>query len=283
MRADPGPLLGAAAGLPRGVPGPDRHHQLAGPARRRARRGRTGARRLACFGDSITFGYGVGDEETYAVPGRPRARARSGDRGGQRGRHRLHEPSGARPAWRRLADQAPFDVATVCIGWNDGTWRPVDDREYGRRLAAVGAVEGLADRLYLYRALKGVYVRALVRDVQEQRRTTRRVPLPQYHENLAAIVSACRSRQAPSRFVGLPHRHRAGDAPLGPDLRRARWRRRRETWACRCSTRASWGRQHRRQRPVLHRHAAPEPLRPRAHERGDRAAAAGAGDRLSEQ
>lgn len=173
---------------------------------------RAGARRIACFGDSITFGYGVGDEETY-----PRLLDRALSSAGVEAvnagvtGYTSHQVRGL---VGRLADAAPFDIALVCIGWNDGTWRPVDDREYGRRLASVNAVEGVADRFYVYRALKGVYLRSLVRDVQQQRRTTPRVPVPQYRENLAAIAGACRARGIRPVFVGLPHRRLAGDPPV---------------------------------------------------------------------
>ena len=171
-----------------------------------------GARRIACFGDSITFGYGVGDQETYPFL-LDRALAPAGVEAVNAGvtGYTSHQVRGLVP---RVADEAPFDVALVCIGWNDGTWRPVDDREYERRLASVNAVEGMADHSYLYRAIKGLYVRALVRGVQEQKRTTPRVPVALYRENLAAIVGACRARSIRPVLVGLPHRRLAGDPPV---------------------------------------------------------------------
>ncbi|HET9317798.1 MAG TPA: GDSL-type esterase/lipase family protein, partial [Vicinamibacteria bacterium] len=173
---------------------------------------RAGARRVACFGDSITFGYGVGDDETYPRL-LDRALAPDGTEAVNAGvtGYTSHQ---VRRLVTRVADMAPFDIALVCIGWNDGTWRPVDDREYERRLRSVNSVEGVADRFYIYRALKGLYVRSLVRGVQEQRRTTPRVPVPQYRENLGAIVEACRSRRVRPVFVGLPHRRLAGDPPV---------------------------------------------------------------------
>ena len=173
---------------------------------------REGARRIACFGDSITFGYGVGDEETYPYL-LDRALGADGHEALNAGvtGYTSHQ---VRRLVTRVAAAAPFDVALFCIGWNDGTWRPVDDREYERRLASVNAVEGVADRFYVYRAVKGLYLRSLVRGVQEQRKTTPRVPLPQYRENLAAIVAACRGRHIRPVFVGLPHRRLAGDPPV---------------------------------------------------------------------
>jgi lysophospholipase L1-like esterase len=173
---------------------------------------RAGARRVACFGDSITFGYGVGDEETY--PYRLDRALRADGSEAVNAAVTGYTSHQVRRLVTRVADAAPFDVALVCIGWNDGTWRPVDDREYERRLASVNAVEGVADRFYIYRALKGLYLRSLVRGVQEQRKTTPRVPVPQYRENLAAIVAACRARNIRPVFVGLPHRRLAGDPPV---------------------------------------------------------------------
>jgi lysophospholipase L1-like esterase len=173
---------------------------------------RSGARRIASFGDSITFGYGVADRETYPYL-LDRALAPHGVEvvnAGVTG-YTSHQVRGLVP---RVAGAAPFDVALVCIGWNDGTWRPVDDREYERRLVSVNAVEGVADHSYVYRFIKGLYLRALVRGVQEQRKTTPRVPPALYRENLAAIVGACRARSIRPVFVGLPHRRVAGDPPV---------------------------------------------------------------------
>lgn len=171
-----------------------------------------GRRRVACFGDSITFGYGVGDAETYSARLAEELRSRGVEtlNAGVTG-YTSHQ------VLKRLARLAPLlqaDVATFCIGWNDGTRRPVDDREYDRRLGRVMAVEGLLDRLYLYRAMKRVYLKALVTRRAGDLPQTQRVPLPQYRENLEALVALCRAQGIRPAFVALPRRRRLGEAPL---------------------------------------------------------------------
>lgn len=171
-----------------------------------------GRTRVVCFGDSITFGYGVGDQETYAfllgreLAGRGVETVNAGVTG-----YTSHQ------VLRRLRALAPglqADVATFCIGWNDGTRRPVDDREYDRRLHRVMAVEGLLDRLYLYRAMKRLYLAALVAQPEGQPRTAQRVALGDYRENLQAIVGTCREHGIRPAFVALPRRRQPGAAPI---------------------------------------------------------------------
>jgi lysophospholipase L1-like esterase len=176
-----------------------------------------GGRRVACFGDSITFGYGVGDDETYPhflgaelAPYRVEV-VNAGVTG-----FTSHQVVGF---LRRLAPRLAPDVATFCIGWNDGNRRPVDDREYARRLRMVGSVEGTLDHLYLYRSMKTAYLRAAalkgLDTGQGAERKGYRVTLPQYRENLETIVRECRQRGIRPVFVALPRRKRTGEP--GPD------------------------------------------------------------------
>ena len=165
-------------------------------------------RRIACFGDSITFGFGVGDEETYShLLGRLLA-----DRGvdvldaGVTG-FTSHQVLG----WlRRLAPEIQADVVTILVGWNDANHRPMTDREYEGRLRAAQAVEGPLGRLRLYAVLQGLYSRA--RGVRARTaRSTERVPPDQYRENLLAAAALCRARGITPVFVALPHRKLAGE------------------------------------------------------------------------
>lgn len=165
--------------------------------------GRGRGRRLVTFGDSITFGYGVGDADTYAHQAGRLLAARGVEavNAGVTG-YTSHQVLGL---LRRLAPDLGMDVATFCIGWNDGTQRVVDDREFARRLGLAMAVEGWADRLYLYRLMKRAYLRtALVEPTPQTRKP--RVSLEQYRENLEAIVRECRARGIRPVFVALPRR-----------------------------------------------------------------------------
>lgn len=169
-----------------------------------------GRRRVLCFGDSITFGYGVGDAETYPA----RLQAALADRGVEVGNAGVTGYT----SWqvlgrlRRLAPELNADLATFCIGWNDGTRRPVEDRVYANRLASTRAIQGTLDDWRLYRLLAGFYVRSRIRAETEARvREQQRVPLGQYRDNLEEIVALCRRTGIRPVLVRLPHRRLPGE------------------------------------------------------------------------
>jgi lysophospholipase L1-like esterase len=174
-------------------------------------------RRLACFGDSITFGYGVGDDETYPyalghlLDGRGVDVVNAGVTG-----FTSHQVLGF---LRRVGPQVQPDVATFCVGWNDGNPRPVDDRDYARRLRMVGRLEGTLDNVYLFRGLKNAYLRAAalrgIDPARGARSASRRVSLSQYRENLEAIVGECRRQGVRPVFIALPRR-RSTEEPVAP-------------------------------------------------------------------
>jgi lysophospholipase L1-like esterase len=177
-----------------------------------------GRRRVACFGDSITFGYGVADDETYAarLDALLSARGVEAVNAGVTG----YTTYQVLRHLRRLAPRVEMDVASFCVGWNDASSRPVDDPTYARRMRAATALDGLARHVYLYRWAKGLYVNAMMGRAEREWETGHlgnRVPPDQYRDNLAAIVSECRSRGIRPVFVGLPRRRRPGEsAPVPP-------------------------------------------------------------------
>lgn len=185
---------------------------LRGPEVARPKPG--GRKRIACFGDSITFGYGVGDEDTYAfVLGRRLA----GDdvdvvNAGVTG-YTTHQ---VLRLLRRVEPSLDLDVATFCVGWNDASRRPVDDRTYARRIRAAMALEGVARHVYLYRAMQSLYTRWIVRRAEREwdaEPAAQRGPLEQYRENLRAIVDECQAGGVRPVFLELPRRRRPGETP----------------------------------------------------------------------
>jgi lysophospholipase L1-like esterase len=181
-----------------------------------------GQRRLVCFGDSITFGFGAGDDETYPFDlGRELAnRGVDVVNAGVTG-FTSHQVLGL---LRRLLPVLDPDVVTLCIGWNDGNKRPADDREYARRLRLIMSIEGPFDHVYLYKAAKSLYVGAFARKVTAPIRTEVRGPrvtLTQYRENLEEIVRLCRARGARPVFLGLPRRKRGDEVLQDPIYARA--------------------------------------------------------------
>jgi lysophospholipase L1-like esterase len=167
-----------------------------------------GRRRIVCFGDSITFGFGVGDDETYShglgriLAPRDVEVLNAGVTG-----FTSHQVL----AWmRRVLPETEADVATVLVGWNDQNKRPLTDRDYEGRLRTARVVEGPLDRLRLFSAMKGLYAR-LGGSPREQGAKIERVPPEHFRENLLSIATLCRSRGVRPVFVALPHRRSAGE------------------------------------------------------------------------
>jgi lysophospholipase L1-like esterase len=168
-------------------------------------------KRVACFGDSITFGYGVADSETYpyrlgqALAPRRAEVVNAGVTG-----YTTHQ---VLRLLRRLAPDLEADVATFCIGWNDQTRRALTDREYARKVEASLPLQTRLDGLYLFRALRNYALRRELAAIPE-RADKERVPLPEYRENLEAIVKECRARQIEPVFIALPRRKKKGEPPF---------------------------------------------------------------------
>ena len=170
------------------------------------------ARRVLCLGDSITFGYGVGDDETYpSALGRLLGPGAEVINGGVTG-YTSHQ---VLALLRRVGPVLRPDVVTVLIGWNDRTRRAATDREYAERLRWAARAEGLADRLHLYRALSNVYA-ASRHGGGSTTRDRPRVPAAEYRENLAAIASEVRALGARVVLIDLPHRSRFEGPALDP-------------------------------------------------------------------
>lgn len=218
MRSDPelfwaprpefrGEFLGRAVSINRlGLRGPE----IEIPKRR-------GRRRVACFGDSITFGYGVADDETYAhrLGGLLARRGVEVVNAGVTG-YTTHQ---VLRLVERIIPTLDIDVATFLVGWNDASLRPVDDRTYARRIRASAALEGVVRHVHLFRAAKALYLRWLMRRAKREWDTPptgQRVPVDHYRENLRAIVRECRSRGTRPVFLELPRRRRHGEVPSFP-------------------------------------------------------------------
>src|SRR5262249_38248563 len=86
--------------------------------------------RIVCFGDSITFGYGAGDDETYAFRLGRLLEARNVEvvNAGVTG-FTSHQ---VRRLAHRLLPRLQADVATICIGWNDGNRRAAGPARHAR-------------------------------------------------------------------------------------------------------------------------------------------------------
>jgi len=164
--------------------------------------------RIVCFGESVTFGYGVADTETYPERLQAALAAAGVDaqvlNAGVTG-FTSHQ---VRALAARILPELRPDVVTLAIGWNDSSRRPVDDRQYAQRMRMSMPLDSALDHLAIYSFLKARYVRWWFKQLPS-RNDVRRVPLDHYAENLAAIVATCREVGARPVFIELPRRRRA--------------------------------------------------------------------------
>ena len=171
-------------------------------------------RRLLCFGDSITFGYGVGDTETYAyVLGR--ASSPNGVEVVNCGVTGYSSYQTLR-FLRRLAPMLDADVSLFCVGWNDAARRPVDDLAYARRVRVAMVFDQLSTNWYLYRLVKNIYLRSFDNEWDGQPLQPRATQ-SQYRKNLESMVAVCRSHGILPVFIDLPRRKQEGEAAFQSD------------------------------------------------------------------
>ena len=167
-------------------------------------------RRILCFGDSITFGYGVSDYETYAFhlgQALKSAHIEVVNAGvtGYSSYQVLH-------LLRRIGWTLEGDVALFLIGWNDAVQRPVDDKAYARRIKLAMAVEPLSDYWYLYRLIKSFRLRSFENEWEEAESLRPRATTSEYRENMETIVTACRSWDIVPVFIEMPRRKQEDEA-----------------------------------------------------------------------
>jgi lysophospholipase L1-like esterase len=173
-----------------------------------------GQRYLLVFGDSITFGYGVSDSDTYPAQldallrGRGVRVLNAGVTGFSSHQVRNYLPS--------VAQAAQADLAAFCIGWNDVSQRAISDREYERGLRRVMTFEGVADHVYTYRLFQSLFSRGLRARMKADTKGPR-VSEAEYADNLRALASYCRAGRIRPVFVMPPSRKQAtGEARRFP-------------------------------------------------------------------
>ncbi len=171
------------------------------------------SKRLLCFGDSITFGFGVSDDESYpaALGTLLRARGIEVRNAGVTG----YTSYQTRRWLRRQLTFQRVDHVSLLIGWNDGTARPITDAEFAERIAfSSGRADETLRNLAIYRLMKSVWLRRGLPAPGEQAvPKIARVPLTHYSANLEAFVKEVRDAGATPHFIALPSRLIPGGKP----------------------------------------------------------------------
>ncbi len=175
------------------------------------------SRRMLCFGDSITFGFGVSDEESYPAA-LSTLLAPLGIEVRNAGVTGYTSYQTLRWLRRQLKSQR-VDEVTLLIGWNDGTQRPITDAEFGARLEySTGTADQALQHLAIYRLMKATWLRrGLEAKDREASRTTARVPRKDYEHNLEMFVAEARAAGARPHFIALPSRLIQGAQPARTD------------------------------------------------------------------
>lgn len=170
-------------------------------------------RRMLCFGDSITFGFGVSDDDSY-----PAALSVLLQSTGTEVRNAGVTGYTSYQTLRRLRQALKnqrVDFVTLLIGWNDGTRRPITDSEFAARLkSSTSTTDDVLRHLAIYRLMKGLWLRrGLVGSEGRAAQTTVRVPLDAYAANLESFVGEARAAGAQPIFISLPSRLIKGAEP----------------------------------------------------------------------
>lgn len=174
-------------------------------------------RRIVCFGDSITFGFGVSNEETYpaALSALLEPRGIEVRNAGVTG---YTSYQAVRWLRRQLRAQR-VDEVTLLIGWNDLTRRPITDVEFAARIKySAGTADEALKHLAIYRLMKATWLRrGLESNDGKLSRPTVRVPLDDYARNLETFVNEARAAGARPHFIALPSRLLPGKEPSRTD------------------------------------------------------------------
>jgi lysophospholipase L1-like esterase len=162
---------------------------------------RPGIFRVACFGDSHVFGWGVGRGEAF--PARLAELLGSGNRDvevlnfGQPGYSSFQGLTLFMEAVKHYA----FDAVVFCLGFNDTVRAEVPDTEHHRRRTSLGGrLTWMVGRLRLVGLARSLLSRRGGRSVGK---TGPRVSAEEYRRHLAALGAACRGRGLRAVFLSL--------------------------------------------------------------------------------
>jgi lysophospholipase L1-like esterase len=156
--------------------------------------------RIACFGNSCTFGWRLQEEETYEQQLERKLNAQVGE-------IRFKVFNCGVPGYstfqgfRMLREFLPIlkpQIVTICYGWNDH-WAAgfdIEDKDQKTAPQWVLSVQNLLSESYLYRSIKYLLLAKYEKAKQYQfdRQSVRyRVSLDDFAANLSNIIAFCRS------------------------------------------------------------------------------------------
>ncbi len=174
--------------------------------------------RIACFGNSCTFGWRMQEDETYE----PQLEKLLNDQAGSK-QYKVFNCGvpgySTFQGLRMLREYLPIlkpSVVTICYGWNDHWAAGFDIEDKNQRSAPQMVLEAqnLLSESYVYRAVKYVLLAKYEKQKQYQfdRQSVHyRVSLDDYAANLREMVSICRDNGVKPILITTP----AGDVDPG--------------------------------------------------------------------
>lgn len=158
---------------------------------------------ICCFGDSITFGYGVGDSETYPfylesmLNTKDTVVLNCGVTG--------YTTYQVLKYLKRLSGRIKIDTALFLAGWNDATGRPVDDYEYADQINAATSGNFLSRHSLIFRKVKNAYIKSVLKK-NTGYPVKNRISIGQYKNNVISIINECKSKGITPVFIDIPSR-----------------------------------------------------------------------------
>lgn len=170
-----------------------------------------GLTRIACFGNSCTFGWRLQEEETYEQQLERKLNAQVGETRFQVfncGVPGYSTYQGLRMVQEYLPILKP-QIVTICYGWNDHWAAGFDIEDKDQRMAPqlVLNAQNLLSKSYLYRSIKYLLLAKYekTREYQFDRQSVRyRVSLDDFAVNLSDIIAFCRSNGVVPVLITTP-------------------------------------------------------------------------------
>jgi lysophospholipase L1-like esterase len=167
--------------------------------------------RIACFGNSCTFGWSLSESEAYPEALQLKLAARTG---GDRhvvfncGVPGYSSYQGVKMLERYLPILKP-DIVTICYGWNDH-WAAgfdIPDKDQKMPSQLLLHVQNLLSQSYLYRSVKYLLLAGYEKRKEytfNRESPVYRVSVEDYRTNLIEMVRICRSNKIEPIFITAP-------------------------------------------------------------------------------
>ncbi|MFH2054454.1 MAG: GDSL-type esterase/lipase family protein, partial [bacterium] len=162
--------------------------------------------RIACFGNSCTFGWELAEDQTYPT-------ALGNELGGTYATFNCGVPGYSSYQGYELLKRLELilkpEIVTLCYGWNDHWAAGFDIEDKAQEMPAQWLldIQNLLSRSYLYRSVKYLLLSKAEKEKEytyNRESPTYRVSVEDYRTNLIEMVRFCRQRQIEPLLITAP-------------------------------------------------------------------------------